>query len=246
MVGGFDHYGWVVYDEIHSLDGEEGEALQRLIRLMNCNFLALSATVGNAEELRTWMEEVRGEQLQVDVVNAPPAPPPVSKGKKGRELTPREQYMAELDAADASRLVKIQEHQGRFLNIQRHLWTSTSTGMQSTKQLKGIDEKSNLKAGPMEESASGQCTLQLLHPLSAVTMEFLRNDGFRYSSLPMTPQDSFVMWKAIEDIFPKDAISEVDPHNYFAGYDRITLQNSKEYEDSLKNKLESLATSHPS
>jgi hypothetical protein len=38
---------------------------------MNCKFLALSATVGNAEQLRGWMERVRGDQLLgVETVDA--------------------------------------------------------------------------------------------------------------------------------------------------------------------------------
>ena len=32
LPGGFHHYRWVVYDEIHALNGKEGDALQRLIR----------------------------------------------------------------------------------------------------------------------------------------------------------------------------------------------------------------------
>jgi hypothetical protein len=72
--GGFDHFDWAVYDEVHALDGEEGDALQRLIRAMNCKFLALSATVGNAEELRSWLERVKGDQLLgVEEVTALPA-----------------------------------------------------------------------------------------------------------------------------------------------------------------------------
>lgn len=39
--------------QVHSLDSEEGDALQRLIRAVNCNFLALSATIGNAQQVRT-------------------------------------------------------------------------------------------------------------------------------------------------------------------------------------------------
>ena len=74
LAGGFDHFDWAVYDEVHALDGEEGDALQRLIRCMNCKFLALSATVGNAEELRSWMERVKGDQLVgVESVNVLPA-----------------------------------------------------------------------------------------------------------------------------------------------------------------------------
>lgn len=61
--GGFDHFDWVIYDEVHALDGAEGAALQRIIRSMNCRFLALSATVGNAHALRAWMEQVKSEQL---------------------------------------------------------------------------------------------------------------------------------------------------------------------------------------
>ena len=68
LPGGFDHFDWVIYDEVHALDGEEGQALQRLIRSMNCKFLALSATVGNAEQLRGWMESVRGEKLDVETI----------------------------------------------------------------------------------------------------------------------------------------------------------------------------------
>lgn len=82
LPGGFDHFDWVIYDEVHSLDGEEGAALQRLIRSMSCKFLALSATVGNSEQLRGWMEGVKGEQLDgvetIDVItdeSVLPAPP---------------------------------------------------------------------------------------------------------------------------------------------------------------------------
>ena len=63
LPGGFDHFDWAIYDEVHALDGAEGAALQRLIRSMNCKFLALSATVGNAEELRGWMERARGDNI---------------------------------------------------------------------------------------------------------------------------------------------------------------------------------------
>ena len=63
LPGGYDHFNWVIFDEVHSLDGEDGDALQRLIRAMSCKFLALSATVGNAQELRGWLERVKGDQL---------------------------------------------------------------------------------------------------------------------------------------------------------------------------------------
>lgn len=37
--GGFHEFEWVVYDEVHSLDGAEGAALQRLIRMVGLHSL---------------------------------------------------------------------------------------------------------------------------------------------------------------------------------------------------------------
>lgn len=65
MPGGFENFDWVVYDEVHALDGAEGAALQRIIRSLNCPFLALSATIGNADELKQWFERVRHDQAPV-------------------------------------------------------------------------------------------------------------------------------------------------------------------------------------
>lgn len=88
--GGFDHFDWVIYDEVHALDGAEGAALQRIIRAMSCKFLALSATIGNAQALRAWMEQVKSEQLGADVecitVTIPDqAPASAAEAKKSEE-----------------------------------------------------------------------------------------------------------------------------------------------------------------
>lgn len=235
VVGGFHHYGWVVYDEIHVLDGEEGEALQRLIRLMKCNFLALSATVGNAEDLRTWMEKVRGEQLNVEVINVPRNDDDNNNNSNNPETTslstnevisdedhkpPIEELLKRADIADTNRLVKLQIHEDRFINIQRHIWTRS--------------EKTN------------QFELKPLHPLSAITIDFLKHKGFKSAALPMTPRDSYTLYTSMKRFYPKEVISELDPHNFFQSDDsnRITLRQSKDYEDKLKSKLEKLAHTH--
>jgi hypothetical protein len=200
LVGGFDHYDWVVYDEIHALDGDEGEALQRLIRLMNCKFLALSATIGNADQLCAWMETVRGEQLQnttlIDVLD--------------KSYVNNGHYEAE-------KMVTLMVHESRFINLQRHIWRGTF--------------------------------LEPLHPLSAVSHEFLINGGFREASLPMTSRDSIDMFDAMAKVFPCEVIADLHPHKYFEAYldgkKRITLQLSKQYEDALKIKLSALSLSHP-
>ena len=56
---GYD-FDYAVYDEVHDLNGQEGRALQRLIRLVNSPFLALSATIGNPGELQSWWSSFNG------------------------------------------------------------------------------------------------------------------------------------------------------------------------------------------
>ena len=50
-------FDYVVYDEIHNLDGEQGEAIERITKMLNQTpFLALSATIGNLEDLTQWWQ----------------------------------------------------------------------------------------------------------------------------------------------------------------------------------------------
>ena len=65
--GGFD-FDYAVFDEVHALDGDEGAALQRLVRYVTCPTLALSATIGNAPELRDWWQCVRDDAAPGDAV----------------------------------------------------------------------------------------------------------------------------------------------------------------------------------
>lgn len=66
MLGGFE-FKYAVFDEVHALDGDEGAALQRLMRLVECPFLALSATIGNAPALQAFWSSVRDVHYDVQV-----------------------------------------------------------------------------------------------------------------------------------------------------------------------------------
>merc|ERR1711871_1460691 len=308
MAGGFN-YKWVVYDEVHVLNSEspDGAALQRLIRMLDCNFLALSATVGNAHKLRSWFEDVRGSTTDAAIVEAPPIekkPHPLSsidlsdiqEGKlindkasvwsiedakeaynrldiqmeatnlqetieakkssknKGVKKTPLSHktldpsnyksdaefevaFRQGLTALSTSRFVrdiekmlqtfddqadhsiKLMEHSGRFINLQRHLWT---------------------------QKEDGEMGLAHLHPLAAVDLEFLKNDGFKSAGLPMTSTDSFSLWSNIKSVWSEkgkyDVVKHLDPQLHFppeAG--RITLLASKDYEMVLKRGLVELS-----
>lgn len=62
--GGFAQFDYLVLDEVHTLNGPEGDALQRIIKCCNCPFLALSATIGNATQLQAWLSKVRNEHVE--------------------------------------------------------------------------------------------------------------------------------------------------------------------------------------
>eukprot|EP00804_Cyclotella_cryptica_P011929 CCRYP_004426-RA/>CCRYP_004426-RA protein AED:0.01 eAED:0.01 QI:96/1/1/1/1/1/2/343/1248 len=67
--GGYSQFDYLVLDEVHTLNGPEGDALQRIIRCCNCPFLALSATIGNAKQLQAWLSKVRHEHVSAELVD---------------------------------------------------------------------------------------------------------------------------------------------------------------------------------
>ena len=69
--GGYNQFDYLVLDEVHTLNGPEGDALQRIIRCCNCPFLALSATIGNAKQLQSWLNKIRNEHVSAKLIDAP-------------------------------------------------------------------------------------------------------------------------------------------------------------------------------
>jgi ATP-dependent RNA helicase DDX60 len=93
--GGFRQFDYLVLDEVHTLDGPEGDALQRIIKACNCPVLALSATIGNATQLKDWFGTVLKEHVEATTIDAP--------------------------AKDSE--VVLKEHYARFINLQRYVIT---------------------------------------------------------------------------------------------------------------------------
>jgi hypothetical protein len=59
------NFGYVVFDEIHNLDLDQGEAIERICKLtQGIPFLALSATIGNLEELHTWWQSFTEKEIK--------------------------------------------------------------------------------------------------------------------------------------------------------------------------------------
>jgi hypothetical protein len=93
--GGFNMFDYLVLDEVHTLNVPEGDALQRIIKACNCPMLALSATIGNAAQLKDWFAAVLNEH---------------------REATT-------IDASEPEESVVLKEHYARFINLQRYVVT---------------------------------------------------------------------------------------------------------------------------
>lgn len=154
----------VVYDEIHNLNYEQGDSYQRLIKLLDYNFLALSATIPNSSDVINWWKDIH----------------PKTK-------------------------IKYIYYKNRFINIQRYLWKN--------------DNK-----------------IEKLHPLSCVNKDKIKNGEIVELNLPLTPWDCYTLWDSLK-IYDKELYDKLDPEIYFKDILRITLTDSKKYEESIKQEL---------
>ncbi|KAL3940026.1 MAG: hypothetical protein SGBAC_005355 [Bacillariaceae sp.] len=93
--GGYSQFDYLVLDEVHTLNGPEGDALQRLIKCCNCPVLALSATIGNSIQLKDWFASVLNMHIQSTIV----------------------------DEQNEKAEVILKEHYARFINLQRYVVT---------------------------------------------------------------------------------------------------------------------------
>jgi len=105
--GGFNQFDYLVLDEVHTLNGPEGDSLQRIIKACNCPMLALSATIGNAVQLKDWFKSVLNEHIEATTI----------------------------DAAEQKNIVVLKEHYARFINLQRYVVTERE-GKEGKKEVK--------------------------------------------------------------------------------------------------------------
>lgn len=219
--GGYHNFKYLVLDEVHTLNGPEGDALQRIIKACNCPILALSATIGNATQLRDWFDSVvTAHNSESDIHDEDEADDEHKDDSKVDNVSP-----VVIDASTEK--VILEEHFSRFINLQRYV----------VSQVEGKDGKTKQK-------------LVKLHPVAAMTPARLKEESELIGGLSMTPSDLMDLWKRMRAIFPSTVLEDNDdPDNFFAQYvgetKRVTLNQTKEYETHLKKRLASLAQSHP-
>jgi len=60
------NFKWIIYDEIHMIGNNEGFAMESIAKVLyNIPFLALSATIGNVEDLKCWFTKLNNKPIEV-------------------------------------------------------------------------------------------------------------------------------------------------------------------------------------
>ena len=125
------------------------------------------------------------------------------------------------------------QYSGRFINLQRHIWTEQSAE----------EGKAEGKAEGKEGSAPAMIPL---HPCSIVTKELLAARALDSGELAFTSRDTFELYHAFEEAYPADVLAGLSPADFdgFQQAPRISLLDAKNYEVRLKAALQDLAASH--
>ncbi len=94
------------------------------------------------------------------------------------------------------RLVQLHEHNSRFMNLQRHIWAPRSASSSGPAPV-----KSNVPGSFLPTMTNvTDYELQFVNPLGAISLDFLRADGFKSSALPMTPVDMYNLWTGLKKV----------------------------------------------
>jgi hypothetical protein len=161
-------FDYAVFDEIHNLN--ESIAYENIIKLCQCNFLALSATIENIDFLREIFQRIHPHKE-----------------------------------------IKYVEYKKRFINQQRWVYGD---------QINKINK---------------------IHPISCLDV----SDFKSFENISFTPNDCIVLYEMLEEVDDDDFIESINPDNYFKTWKLLTLDDTKEYEQFMKDKLKELYQTNP-
>ena len=65
LLNGYDDFTYAIYDEWHMLNSDEGGAYEKIFKILKCPFLALSATLETPTRIKSWMESVKNEPVEL-------------------------------------------------------------------------------------------------------------------------------------------------------------------------------------
>ena len=62
-------FDWIIFDEIHMIGKDEGSSMEIIAKIYNdVPFLALSATIGNIDEITSWFQKLNVERVVTNIV----------------------------------------------------------------------------------------------------------------------------------------------------------------------------------
>ncbi|CAK4326273.1 unnamed protein product [Aphanomyces euteiches] len=218
---GYD-FQYCVFDEVHDLNGEEGDALERICKAMSCPFLALSATIGNATKVVEWW--------------------------RGFHPNP----------------IHLLEYRGRFINLQRMVFQKTQVVPLHPCAAVTIDYlvDQGFAAGDLaftpRDTFALWTEMQKVYPKEAIEdlapekyFESTISNGTAASdAAPKKSKKSDKSDKSSKDKKSKkgkdDDKDDDDNLDFLQPMcHRITLLESKQYEEVVKDRLQQLAVNYP-
>ncbi|KAL7679684.1 putative Helicase superfamily, ATP-binding domain-containing protein [Plasmopara halstedii] len=226
---GYD-FQYAVYDEVHDLNGPEGDALERIVKAVTCPFLALSATIGNATKLKIWWE------------------------------------------SHLSREVYLLEYKGRFINLQRIIWheekhqdvdKSKKQEMVYLHPCAGVTidylttvgfDAGDLAFTPRDAFALWKAmekfySRELIEDVDPHNFFKLEDETKVNDTVILNEKDKKVKSEKKIKKDKKVKKDEDSDEEYIVDLGkrthRITLMESKKFEDKIKQRLESLASKEP-
>ncbi|TMW64109.1 hypothetical protein Poli38472_014226 [Pythium oligandrum] len=231
---GYD-FEYAVYDEVHDLNGAEGDALERIIKAVTCPFLALSATIGNAERLLQWWKlhhpreihllEYKGRfiNLQRMIWHEEQA-----KAEEEKKATKELVVLHPCAGITLEYLVKDGFESGDLSFTPRDtfaLWKAMETYYPSEK-IHDVAPQKFFQLSDQEEASA-----------AAASTKDSKKDKKSKSKKEKSSKKSS---KSKDDDSDDDGVVDLGTRSH-----RITLMESKQYEEAVKQRLQSLAKDEP-
>eukprot|EP00760_Papus_ankaliazontas_P009714 PhM_4_TR14123/c0_g1_i1/m.91024/K20103/DDX60; ATP-dependent RNA helicase DDX60 len=214
---------YVIFDEIHSIDDlRTGCVWERLLTMIRAPFIALSATVGNPNELADWLQSVQDKaKLQFNA---------------RKEAGDKEALTMEEPRFVVNRLPRPGKKIHRWSDLQKYIFNPVRALPPHQGRTKVYNEKGEIDLEYHSDS------LITMHPMSVLTLKKLQEEGFP-QDLPFLPREMLEMYDAMSSNVRRKVMpeaytrikEELEPEKYFqrSNSPLVTQNLSREYEAAL-------------
>ena len=211
---------YVIFDEIHSIDDSEranGDVWERLLMLVRCPFVALSATLGETQEIVSWLNRVQ-KNLQQQII---------SEGGHPEKIREYEVHLIPGQGekihrwSDIEKLVYLPKGEYNFVDLQQ-----TSQAASEAVML----------LHPISCITYEMLRTKLPDDLPFVPRESLELHTSMVEAAKMYLADKTVVDEAIYQKV-KSKLDSLKLKKHFAGRRTITQQDARNYEAEVKNEV---------